>query len=423
MLSGVAFELARKGHDVHVTTSRLMYDAPGRTLAPLETCNGVTIHRIATTRFGRYHLLGRFVDYASFFVVAAISLWRRVRRDDVLIAKTDPPLLSVMAAPIAHLRGALLVNWLQDVFPEVMLAVEPRSRWVRALARPLAMLRTWSANTAAANVAIGRVMADRLERSGVRRHLISTIPNWADETILKHRAAADAPGGLREAWGLAGKFVVGYCGNLGRAHEIDTIVGAMEELQASGDRRDIVFLFVGNGALRNTLRQRLESQGISNVVFQPYQPMELLAETLAVPDVHLVSLQPELEGLIVPSKFYGVAAAGRPTIFIGAHDGQIARDVRRFECGLQIAAGDSMALTRAVLTLAEKDDVREAMGQRARAAFERHFTKMAAVEHWVGLLSMLEAGARVHDVAGGVVARRAGVVARDGISQRSKLEQ
>jgi glycosyltransferase involved in cell wall biosynthesis len=111
-----------------------------------------------------------------------------------------------------------------------------------------------------------------------------------------------------------------------------------------------------------------------------------LAESLAAIDVHLVSLRPELEGLIVPSKFYGIAAAGRPAIFIGDGDGEIARLLAHHGCGRAIAQGDGVGLAQVVLELAANPTLCQQMGARARQAFEREFDKPLAVARWERLL-------------------------------------
>jgi glycosyltransferase involved in cell wall biosynthesis len=111
-----------------------------------------------------------------------------------------------------------------------------------------------------------------------------------------------------------------------------------------------------------------------------------LAETLAVADVHLVSLNPALEGLIVPSKFYGIAAAGRPTIFIGAKDGEIAGLLKEFVCGYAVAPGDGEALVNRILELAKDQQLCATLGARARLAFERQWTKEQAIAKWETLL-------------------------------------
>ena len=119
ILSDLAFHLAASGREVHVITSQQLYDDPEAQLPAQEIVEGVHIHRVSSTRFGRSALLGRGIDYLSFYA----SMWRSVLgladRGDILVAMTDPPLTSVLAMRAAERRGAQLVNWLQDIFPEV----------------------------------------------------------------------------------------------------------------------------------------------------------------------------------------------------------------------------------------------------------------------------------------------------------------
>ena len=131
MLSDLAFALARLGYRISIITSQQRYDEPAVRLAAQESIGGVEVHRVPTTRFGRYSLPGRFLDYLTFYASAAWRLWRLARGGDIIIAKTDPPMLSLLAAPIARLRGACQINWLQDVFPEVAEALGAGGRWER----------------------------------------------------------------------------------------------------------------------------------------------------------------------------------------------------------------------------------------------------------------------------------------------------
>src|SRR5690606_15284067 len=119
---------------------------------------------------------------------------------------------------------------------------------------------------------------------------------------------------LRQQWRLDGHFVVGYSGNMGEAHEFDTILDAAEQLRAHGRVR---LLFIGGGKHRTYVERVAAERGLYNGIFKPYQPRERLSDSLSAADVHVISLRPEFQGLIVPSRFYGVAAIGRPCLHIG----------------------------------------------------------------------------------------------------------
>ncbi len=383
LLSDLTFALAAGGRSVLVITGRQRYDAPDEPLPARETVNGVEVHRVWTSRFGRAKLPGRALDYATFYMAAAWRLWRIARRGDVVVAKTDPPMLSVMAAPICRLRGAGLVNWLQDIFPETAEALGVGGRLARIPFGAMRLLRNRSLQAARLNVVLGERMAELVAALGIGRERIRTIPNWADGASVEPIEHSSNP--LRSEWSLDGAFVVGYSGNLGRAHEMDTIVEAMTI--ASASEQPVVWLFVGGGALLGRLKGEVERRGLKCVRFQPYQPRERLAQSLSAADVHLVCLRPELEGLIVPSKFYGIAAAGRPTLFIGDEDGEIARLAVRYRCGRAVASGDSEGLARAVLELASDPLRCRRMGENGREAFTAELDKPVALARWGEMLS------------------------------------
>ena len=145
-------------------------------------------------------------------------------------------------------------------------------------------------------------------------------------------------------------------------------------------------MFVGGGTQRARLEREALMRGLSNFRLRPYQPRQRLGETLGVGDVHLVSLDPALEGVIVPSKFYDIAAAGRPTIFIGAEDGEIARPLEENGCGFTVATRDGEALTERILKLAGDRDLCASLGTRARIAFERQWDKEQALAKWETVL-------------------------------------
>lgn len=393
LLTELTGSVAASGEPVTVLTSRQRYDDPLIELPAAEKINGVDIVRLWSSRFGRMNLLGRTIDYLTFYLSAAAHLVRYARKGDVLVVKTDPPMLSVIAVPIAHMKGAKAINWLQDLFPEVAMSVGPGGA---GLMRPLywvmALLRNWSLRSAAMNVVLGDLMAARVRALGVPAERIQVISNWADGDLLRPIPPMDNP--LRREWGLNDKFVVGYSGNLGRAHDYRTLLDAIAKLEQRevGSQLPIVWLFIGGGALYQALEREVRARGLNSALFRPYQPRDKLSESLSAADVHLVSLRPDLEGLIVPSKFHGITAVGRPTIFIGDLQGEIAQLVASHACGVSIAQDDAEGLAHAVLDLANNPDRRMHMGMNARRAFEAAFEKSIAVGQWQKLLQQVSAG-------------------------------
>jgi colanic acid biosynthesis glycosyl transferase WcaI len=383
MLSDLAFRLARQGLSVTVITSRLLYNEPGANLPRYEIVQGVTVHRVATATQGRARLFGRALDYASFHLAAFAKLLVLVAPGDVVVAKTDPPLLSVPVSLAAVWKRAVLVNWLQDLFPEVAAALAPRflPNW---LAVRLLRARDRSLNRAAMNVVLGDGMRDRLLTRGIESTRIRVVPNWADVDAITPCSRQDSR--TRRALGLENHFVIGYSGNLGRAHEFDTLLGAARLLEADGG---FAFLITGAGAKFASLRDAAQRAGLACMHFQDYQPRELLSDSLAAADVHVVSLLPVLEGLIVPSKLYGVLAAGRPAIFIGDTHGEVARTLAQHGCGLAVEVGDSEQLANELRALRSDPQRVAALGCAGRALAVDRYTSEHAVSDWLSFLKAI----------------------------------
>jgi colanic acid biosynthesis glycosyl transferase WcaI len=385
MLSDLAFELASSGKDVHVITSRQLYDKPGAELPAYENTHGVHIHRVGTTRFGRSRLPGRAMDYLSFYFTSWRCALSITRPDDVIVAKTDPPMISLVGMAAAKQRKAKLINWVQDVYPEI--AVEFGVPFLTApVRRFLFWLRDMSLKAATTNVVLGQLPARLILSRGVPADGVTIIHNWSDEDGIVPIAAGDNP--LRQRWGLGDKFVVGYSGNLGRTHEFLTMLSASERFR--NDER-IVFLVIGGGHQNDGLAHEVKTRGLErSYLFAPYQDAAALKYSLGVPDVHWISLRPQFEGLIVPSKFYGIAAAGRPMISIGSKKGELGLLVEQHQCGFAIEEGDVDSLEGAINILLDDHDLCTEMGQRARAMLDHHFTRRQAFGCWQALISKVE---------------------------------
>jgi len=383
LLADLAFHLAARGGAVTVITSRQRYDDATAALAPREHERGVRIVRVWSTRFGRAGLFGRALDYLSFYLSAFVALLFCVRAGDVVLSKTDPPMLGVLAAVLARVRRIHRVSWLQDVFPEVAQAAGLRAAR-GTVGRIVCSVRDWSLQ-GATNVVLGEWMKSLLQARGVSSLVV--LPNWADGAAIWPLLAADNP--LRADWGLAGRFVVGYSGNLGRVHDSSAIIDAAHRLRNDSS---VVFLFIGGGKESDALRRAVSLQRLPNVVFRPYQPREALAHSLSLPDVHLVSLRAEFEGMVVPSKVYGVMAAGRPCIFIGDEDGEVARMLHEGECGVTVPATDGSALAAAIITLRDEPAFCRAMGEAARRTFDARFDLPVALARWDQVLAQAVRG-------------------------------
>jgi colanic acid biosynthesis glycosyl transferase WcaI len=350
MLRDLATGLAAGGLDVTVVC---MGDGGGSD----ERIDGVRVVRVGGL-FSRRNTVLR----AAAYVLMIPSLLLRallLRRTDCVVTMTDPPMLAVVGPMISFFKRNRVVHWAQDLYPEVAeeLGVLPRGN---ALSRMLRDISSLALRQGDAVVSIGRCMTARLMARGVVYGKIREIPNWSPPVV----PVESEQNRFRASLGVGEDFVVAYSGNMGLAHEFDTILEAAATLH---DQR-VVFLMVGGGPRRAEVEDEARRRGLGNMRFLSPQPREALAESLSAAEAHLVTMRSNLCGLVVPSKFYGVLAAGRPCLFVGPEESEVARVIRESRAGWVVAPGDGKELAAAILKWMENPGLHAAACRSAREA-------------------------------------------------------
>lgn len=377
LLADVGAGLARAGHDVRAVCSNRCYRDPAHRYPPSETIDGVRILRSPTGGLVRGGRAGRLLDYASFLLGLAVTL-ARGDRPDVVVCLSTPPMLASVGLLLARLRGARFVFWVMDVYPELAFELGAIRRGSLA-GRLLGRISRTTLRHADRVVALGETMARGL--AGVPADRVEVIHNWADGELIRPRSVERHP--LREEWGWTDRFVVLYSGHMGLSHEFDTVLAAAARLR---DQASIRFAFVGAGPRRDETAERVRREGLPNVEFRDYVPRSRLGEGMTAGDLHLLTLRDGLGGLLVPSKIYGILAAGRPTLYVGPEGTEVAEILDRGGCGTRVANGDAEALAEAVLRYRREAGLREEQGRRARELFDRRFTRRRGVGEFVDLL-------------------------------------
>jgi putative colanic acid biosynthesis glycosyltransferase WcaI len=382
LLTELAEDLvARHRCDVTVVAGRPLVGGRSRgTLMPVrrEWRNGVRILRAAGTTFRPRKFAGRAANYLTYFGSACVASLAAPPAD-IVVSLTDPPMIGLAASWKASRDRARFVFLCEDVFPEVATLIEDfRNERVN---RSLDRLNRRLIARADRIVALGDRMRRRLvDEKGADPARVSVIHNWAD-------CAAIVPGprdnAFRAAHGLDGRFVVMHSGNLGVSQELESLVDAAERLR---DHSDVVFVFVGDGSRRAALEARARDKSLANVRFLPYQAKDRLHESFAAADVFLVSLKAGIEGYIVPSKVYGILAAGRPYVAAVDPSCEAAVIAAEWDCGIPAAPGNADAVARAVRQLACDRPRAVRLGENARRA-ALHFDRRLAVDAYHTLLA------------------------------------
>jgi len=366
MLAEMAGALVEDGVDVTVLTGPAE-DAP----ASETTTDGVRVERVGAARFTRDSLWRRAWAYISLYP-AFLARALQLPSPDVIVTKTDPPMLKVLGPILGAATGARTVHWAQDLYPEIAEALDVIAT-NGVLAGTMRRLSTWALKRHDRIAAVGRCMKERIAARGISPGKISVIPNWPPSSVspIPHD---DNP--FRADHDLDDRFVMMYSGNLGLAHPFDGVLGAAERLAKTDP--EVLFLFVGDGPRKHELQSAAEQRGLDNVRFLPFQPFDRLAESLSAADLHLVTMRPAAEGLVVPSKLYGALQAGRPALFLGPSRSEAARVLHENDCGTVLEPDADADLAAAVRRWKANPDRRRSAGRRARTAVADQQSRSAA---------------------------------------------
>ncbi len=366
-LTDLTVGLAARGHDVTVLCSAGGYAAAASAQAPV----GVKVLRVNALPFVRGKA-GRLMSYLSFYAVAA-ARGLLTKRSDMVICMTTPPLIALVGVLIRAVRGSQFFEYEQDLYPDVAvdLGMFKRGGFVD---RVTGALIDFARHQADGLIALGPCMRDRLIARGIPGSKIFVAENWANSKAI---TPMPRPGDSKEV-------VVLYSGNLGLAHDLGTLTGAMEVLKEDTRFR---FLFVGNGGRRQELADFCTVNDIHSAEFRPYVPRDQLSEGLALGDIGLVTQRDDCCGSVIPSKLYGILASGRPLLYIGPKAATPALIIDRHACGWHVRPGDTYGLCRILLDLARNPHLMKEAGMRARQALEQHYDLPQSIQRFDEIIS------------------------------------
>jgi glycosyltransferase involved in cell wall biosynthesis len=378
-LSDFANEAAAAGHDVRVICGANDYAAteiaaPALTQRPISATlperstgsGAIRVVRVRTATFSQSKAR-KLLSYATFYTGA---LWRAlwIPRPDVILTLTAPPGLAWIGWLVQRIRGCRHVAWEMDVYPDVAIALDiPVAAWT-------SRMLDFPRRRATAVIALGPCMKTRLLQHRIAEDRIVVAENWADgKAIIPLPFPEKRP--LR----------ILYSGNLGLAHEVATIRAVMERLANSPD---FLFIFAGGGMARRELIDFCRERGIENVSFLGYAPLQDLGASLAEGHVGLVTQRPSTVGAVVPSKIYGLMAAGRPVLFIGPAVATPALLIQRFDCGWHFDCGDEDGVRSLLVRLLGHPEEIRAKGKNGRQAFIESYDKPAGVARVIHALGL-----------------------------------
>lgn len=368
-MADAAAELVRRGHRVVVLTANRGYDDPSLRYPARETLDGVEIHRLRLSSFGKRNLGTRLAGAISFVLQCQL---RGVAERDLagIVVTTVPPFAASAAMFVGALARVPITYWVMDLNPDQAVArgvVADGSLPVRAFDLMNALILRQATST----VVLDRFMAKRVAAKAPLGDKLVTIPPWPQQDHLEEVAHADNP--FRREHGMHGKFVIMYSGNMSLVHPVTTMLEAAKRLR---DESRLELVFIGGGVGAEEIKRFVEREGLDNIRLLPYEPLSRLKYSLSAADVHLVAMGNEMVGIVHPCKIYGAMAVARPILFLGPRPCHVSEILDRHQIGWDVRHGDvdgAVETIRAMLRLAPTE--LEAMGQRALKAVSDELSK------------------------------------------------
>jgi glycosyltransferase involved in cell wall biosynthesis len=385
LLTELAEDLVNQGCSVIVVAGQPTYYESSR-VPPEMAHRGIKILRVGNTQLEKNSVAGKILNSTTFFL-GAIRRSLILSEDTVILVVTNPPILPFVPYLLSFLRKQKYVCLIHDVYPDIAVRLGYLRKkgvfywlWERMNRKMM--------HGAAAVIVLGRDMEEKIREKMDRSEWgkIRMIPNWSDEDAVRPIEKGENPF-LQEIGLSPSTFIVQYSGNMGLSHGMETIIEAASRLQDIPVR----FLFIGGGGKREKIGKMVAEFGLENVLFLPYQPKEKLQYSLSCSDVSLVSLDEGVEGLSVPSKYYGILASGRPVIALMAERSEVAMSIRESGCGYVVPPGNPDALAERIRYLFDHPDAVREMGKKARQSLERNYSRRVVAEQYLDLLREVSA--------------------------------
>ena len=360
-LTDLATDLAARGHEVTVIASDRGYDDPAKRFKRRERWNGIDIIRIPSISLGKNGRWRRAFNFASFLLICAMRLLA-LRRFDVVVALTSPPLISFLGALFVKLKGGSFCFWVMDLNPDEAIAagwLDEKSLASRILRRML----NYSFKVATRTIVLDRFMKERVVGKGFDAARITIVPPWSHDDDVQYSATGREE--FRRKLQLTEKFVVMYSGNHSPCQPLDTLLAAAGALK---EQPDIVFCFVGGGSEQTKVREFAAQHNLPNIRCLPYQPLNELSSSLSAADLHVVVMGDKFVGTVHPCKVYNIISIGAPVLYVGPTPSHVT-DIASTQQGRFFLTnhGDLEVVTGAILEAS-----RERANQQPTASYSKH---------------------------------------------------
>ncbi|MBF2004211.1 MAG: glycosyltransferase family 4 protein [Chlorogloeopsis fritschii C42_A2020_084] len=380
LIEELVSQLGQQGVDIEVFTGQPGYAFRSSHAPAIEKIDRVLVKRSRTAQLWPGRIRGKAVNGVLFTLRAALHIIRNSRHCNLLLLTTAPPFLPIVGYLAYILFRRPYICILYDLYPDIAIAlgVVSGDHWLARLWQKINKL-VWQKSQAL--VVLSPAM--KLRVSAICPQVadkVFVIHSWGDPDLI-------VPIAKQENWfawkyDLVDKFTVVYSGNMGRCHDMDTILETAKILKDE----PIKFVFVGGGAKREELSKQAHQLGLNNFVFVPYQDKNILPYSLTAGDLSLVSVDAGMESLVAPSKLYPMLATARPVAVICSQYSYLTQLIAEANCGATFENGDSNGLANFIRLLRQDKELAKRMGKAGRKYMRSHFTPQIISQQYLDVL-------------------------------------
>jgi glycosyltransferase involved in cell wall biosynthesis len=380
-LTEIAICLAKKGLDVHVICIETKYNEQNDYyFKSYEKYKNVHIHRIKAKDVNKNVFFRRILRVALYSLKLLLTILRKVEKGEELLVVTNPALIIIFLPFIKSIRKIKYNILVHDIFPDNLVAIGKISDKGISY-RFLNYFFKKAYSQANSCISIGRDMSDVIKKKLTKKVPIHLITNWSDNKdvfplnkkftkLIKQLHLNDE------------KIVFQFAGNLGHVQGIENLLEAIRLVKD----QYLHFLFIGNGAKYNTIRNFITIHKLENISLVGFQDRATQNDFLNACDIAIVTLQEGMFGLGVPSKFYNIMASGKPILFIGEKDSEIGLCINEYQTGWIVEPNNPELLKNTFYSILENPKEISEIQIRIRKVAEEYFAKDIILQKYYELL-------------------------------------
>lgn len=354
----------------------------------IEEYKGIKLVRVRVPEFNKSNKISRIKNLLAYFFNSLIATIK-IEKQDYIYTISQPPILGGVLGVLGKwIKGGKLIYNIQDFNPEQTMAVGYAKN--KLLLNTVMAVDKFSCKNSDEVIVVGRDMQETLKNRFKNKKVPSNvfINNWINEKEI-YPLEQNHPKILafKEKYNLKDKFIIMYSGNIGLYYDLENIIKVIGEFK---DREDVVFAFIGDGTVKSKIEEYVMENKLNNVTFIPYQDKADLIYSLNAADIHWVVNAKGIKGVSVPSKLYGVMAAGKPVLGVLDEGSEARLIVEECNCGVCIEPGNYKEISRNIEYILNNKELIKSLGQNGRKYLEVNLTKDVSINKYKDTILSLD---------------------------------